>query len=190
MCSCSCRTPRSGTARHPVWTKRKVLAASRSSGRPAGCSYEGPSSQLRSCSTAGSAFWSGVPERVLQCGSEAVPEWVLERFRRGFWRGSGEQVPERVSGVGSGAFPQRLQKRFRSGFPARSDQNHCAKPCKMHGNPKDKGIQCPMPYAVLAQGLLWCCHNIRLLSAVGASVGLLLFLRVTWFRCMVSITVL
>ena len=141
MCSCSRRTPRSGTARHPVWTKRKVLAASRSSGRPAGCSYEGPSSQLRSFSTAGSAFWSGVPERV-----------VPKRFRSGFWSGSGagsggvpervpeqvpevlEQVPERVSGAGSRAFPQRLPERFRSGFPARSDQNHCAKPCKMHGH--------------------------------------------------------
>lgn len=111
MCSCSCRTPRSGTARHPVWTKRKVLAASRSSGRPAGCSYEGPSSQLRSFSTAGSAFWSGVPERVLQCGSEAVPEWVLERFRRGFWRGSGAGC-----GAGSEGFPEWVPEHFRSGF--------------------------------------------------------------------------
>ena len=101
---------------------------------------EGPSSQLRSFSTAGSAFWSGVPERV-----------VPKRFRSGFWSGSGaggvlervpeqvpervlEQVPERVSGAGSRAFPQRLPERFRSGFPARSDQNHCAKPCKMHGH--------------------------------------------------------
>ena len=100
MCSCSCRTPRSGTARHPVWTKRKVLAASRSSGRPAGCSYEGPSSQLRSFSTASSAFWSGVPERV-----------VPKRFRSGFWSGSGAG-----SGAGPGGSGAGSGAGFRSGF--------------------------------------------------------------------------
>ena len=117
MCSCSCRTPRSGTARHPVWTKRKVLAASRSSGRPAGCSYEGPSSQLRSFSTAGSAFWSGVPERV-----------VPKRFRSGFWSGSGagsggvpERVPEQVA--------ERVLEQVSEQVPERVPE-----PCKMHGH--------------------------------------------------------
>ena len=77
--------------------------------------------------------------------SEAVPEWVLERFRGGFWRGSGAGSGAGCgagsgagfgagSGAGSRAFPQRLPERFWSGFQAHSDQNHCAKPCKMHGH--------------------------------------------------------
>ena len=120
---------------------------------------EGPSSQLRSFSTAGlhsgvgfrsGLFRSGsgvgsgaVPGRVLEV-PERVPEQVPERVL--------EHVPERVSGAGSRAFPQRLPERFRSGFPARSDQNHCAKPCKMHGHQR---LAYTVPYAVLAQGLLW-----------------------------------
>ena len=72
----------------------------------------------RSFSTAGSAFWSGVPERV-------VPKWlrsgfwvlgrVLEGFRSGFrsrfwsgfWNRFRSGFPERVPD----AFPQRLPER-------------------------------------------------------------------------------
>ena len=43
--------------------------------------------------------------------SEAVPEWVLERFRGGFWRGSGAG-----SGAGPGGSGAGSGAGFRSGF--------------------------------------------------------------------------
>ena len=118
MCSCSRRTPRSGTARHPVWTKRKVLAASRSSGRPAGCSYE------RTFKSASKLFYSRLC--ILKWGSgagcaEAVPEWVLERFRGGFWRFRSGFRSRFRSGFWSrfrSGFPERVPEHFRSGFRA------------------------------------------------------------------------
>ena len=64
-----------------------------------------------------------IPEwgSVLQSGSGAVPEWVLEWFRAG----SGRFRSGFRSRFRSG-FPEGVPNRhFRSGFPARSDQNHC-----------------------------------------------------------------
>ena len=80
---------------------------------------------------------------ILEWGSgagcfEVVAEWVLgrvlegfrtgfrSRFWSGFWNRFRSGFPERV--------PMHFRSGFRSGFPARSDQNHCAKPCKMHGH--------------------------------------------------------
>ena len=56
-----------------------------------------------------------------------ILEWVgfRSRFWSGFWSRFRSGFPERV--------PEHFRG-FRSGFPARSDQNHCAKPCKMHGH--------------------------------------------------------
>ena len=77
-------------------------------GRPAGCSYEGPSR------SASKLFYSRLC--ILEWGSgagcsEAVPEWVLERFRGGFWRGSGAG-----SGAGPGGSGAGSGAGFRSGF--------------------------------------------------------------------------
>ena len=117
--------------------------------------YEGPSSQLQSFSAAGSAFRSGVPF------CRVVPE----RFRSGFWSGSGrvlegsgrvpehvpEQVPERISGGGS--FPERLPERLpRSLRP----KPLCAKPRNMHDHQRlGHTVSYALCHAVLAQGLLW-----------------------------------
>ena len=161
LCSEPCAHVRAEPRVRVLRATLKVLAASRSSGRPAGCSYEGPSSQLRSFSTAGSAFWSGVPERV-----------VPKRFRSGFWSGSGagsggvpervpeqvpevlEQVPERVSGAGSRAFPERFRSGFGAGSPLAQTKTIVPSLARCMVT-KDWGIQCPMPYAVLAQCLFW-----------------------------------
>ena len=91
-------------------------------GRPAGCSYEGPSR------SASKLFYSRLC--ILEWGSgagcsEAVPEWALERFRGGFLRGSGGFRSRFRSGFWSrfrSGFPERVPEHFRSGSGAVSER--------------------------------------------------------------------